>query len=93
MHYTCQISLSHIHIHVRYNVSLSQKAILTIVSVTVYYQWVNTCICFFMKKRNIEMVPKVVRHFPQKRPVGNETGESKGQLSRDILAGVSVALS
>ncbi|XP_057810190.1 pre-rRNA-processing protein esf2-like isoform X2 [Salvia miltiorrhiza] len=40
------------------------------------------------KKRKIEMVPKVVRHFPQKRPFGNETGESKGQLSRDILAGV-----
>ncbi|KAG6421730.1 hypothetical protein SASPL_118287 [Salvia splendens] len=42
------------------------------------------------KKQKIEMVPKVVRHFPQKRPAGNEAGESKGQLSRDILAGVSV---
>ncbi|KAH6774389.1 RNA-binding family protein [Perilla frutescens var. hirtella] len=41
-----------------------------------------------MKKRKIEMVPKTVRQFPQKKPVENETGESKGQLSRDILAGV-----
>ncbi|XP_042061245.1 pre-rRNA-processing protein ESF2-like [Salvia splendens] len=40
------------------------------------------------KKQKIEMVPKVVRHFPQKRPAENEAGESKGQLSRDILAGV-----
>lgn len=46
-----------------------------------------------MQKRKIEMVPKVVRHFPQSRPVSNKTGESKGELSRDILAGVSVSLS
>lgn len=44
---------------------------------------------FLMQKQKIEMVPKVVRQFPQKRAVENETGENKGQLSRDILAGVS----
>ncbi|KAI3452497.1 hypothetical protein Pfo_009161 [Paulownia fortunei] len=40
------------------------------------------------KKRKLEVVPKVVRQFPQKKPVVNETGENKAQLSRDILAGV-----
>lgn len=44
---------------------------------------------FPMQKQKIEMVPKVVRHFPQKKAVENETGENKGQLSSDILAGVS----
>lgn len=41
-----------------------------------------------MKKQKIEMLPKVFRHFPQKKAVENETGENKGQLSSDILAGV-----
>ncbi|KAL6518781.1 hypothetical protein OROHE_017534 [Orobanche hederae] len=40
------------------------------------------------KKQKIEMVPRVVRHFPQKKPVVNETGENKVQLSKDILTGV-----
>lgn len=45
-----------------------------------------------MQKKKIEMVPKVVRQFPQKKPVVNKTEENKGQLSRDILAGVSISL-
>ncbi|KAK6144036.1 hypothetical protein DH2020_020856 [Rehmannia glutinosa] len=40
------------------------------------------------KKQKVDMVPKVVRQFPQKKPVVNESGENKAQLSRDILAGV-----
>ncbi|KAK6155240.1 hypothetical protein DH2020_009488 [Rehmannia glutinosa] len=40
------------------------------------------------KKQKIDMVPKVVRQFPQKKPVVNGSEENKAQLSRDILAGV-----
>ncbi|EYU44840.1 hypothetical protein ABFS82_08G003300 [Erythranthe guttata] len=40
------------------------------------------------KKKKIEMVPKVVRQFPQKKPVSNDNGENRAQLSKDILAGV-----
>ncbi|GFP84987.1 pre-rRNA-processing protein esf2 [Phtheirospermum japonicum] len=40
------------------------------------------------KKQKVEMVPKVVRHFPQIKPVAKETGENKAKLSSDILAGV-----
>ncbi|XP_073040958.1 pre-rRNA-processing protein ESF2-like [Primulina eburnea] len=39
------------------------------------------------KKQKVEMIPKVKRNFPQKKPVVTETGENK-ELSRDILAGV-----
>ncbi|KAL0351065.1 UNVERIFIED_CONTAM: Activator of basal transcription 1 [Sesamum radiatum] len=40
------------------------------------------------KKQKVDVLPKVMRQFPQKKPVVNETGENKAQLSRDILAGV-----
>ncbi|KAK4417829.1 Pre-rRNA-processing protein ESF2 [Sesamum alatum] len=40
------------------------------------------------KKQKVDVRPKVIRQFPQKKPVVNETGENKAQLSRDILAGV-----
>ncbi|KAL3629142.1 hypothetical protein CASFOL_026364 [Castilleja foliolosa] len=40
------------------------------------------------KKRKVEMVPKVVRHFHQTKPVAKETREDKAKLSSDILAGV-----
>ncbi|KZV24615.1 hypothetical protein F511_06441 [Dorcoceras hygrometricum] len=38
------------------------------------------------KKQKVEMKPKVIRWFPQKKPAVNEAGETK-ELSRDILAG------
>ncbi|KAL0450725.1 UNVERIFIED_CONTAM: Pre-rRNA-processing protein ESF2 [Sesamum latifolium] len=40
------------------------------------------------KKQKVDVRPKVMRQFPQKKPVVNETGENKAQLSSDILAGV-----
>ncbi|KAL3813838.1 hypothetical protein ACJIZ3_015106 [Penstemon smallii] len=40
------------------------------------------------KKKKIEMVPKVVRQFPQKKPVVNETGEQNAEMSKDFLAGI-----
>ncbi|KZV41297.1 hypothetical protein F511_40606 [Dorcoceras hygrometricum] len=42
---------------------------------------------YLSKKQKVEMKPKVIRKFPQKKPAVNETGETK-ELSRDILAGV-----
>ncbi|XP_073291305.1 pre-rRNA-processing protein ESF2-like [Primulina huaijiensis] len=39
------------------------------------------------KKHKVQMIPKVKRNFPQKKPVVTETGETK-ELSKDILAGV-----
>ncbi|CAA0820151.1 RNA-binding (RRM/RBD/RNP motifs) family protein [Striga hermonthica] len=39
------------------------------------------------KKQKIEVTPKVVRQFPQKKPVA-KAEENKGQLSRDVLSGV-----
>ncbi|KAJ9152829.1 hypothetical protein P3X46_026348 [Hevea brasiliensis] len=35
-----------------------------------------------------EQAPKVIRQFPQTKPVANKVEESKSQLSKDILAGV-----
>ncbi|OMO69230.1 pre-rRNA-processing protein ESF2 [Corchorus olitorius] len=35
---------------------------------------------------------KVIRQFPQKKPVAVETSQSKPRLSKDLLAGVSVTL-
>ncbi|XP_051140211.1 pre-rRNA-processing protein ESF2 [Andrographis paniculata] len=41
------------------------------------------------KKQKVELAPKVIRQYPQKKPVeGKNAGDDKGQLSRDILAGV-----
>lgn len=34
--------------------------------------------------------PRVIHQFPQKKPVAVDTSGSKPQLSKDILAGVSV---
>ncbi|XP_073145911.1 pre-rRNA-processing protein ESF2 [Henckelia pumila] len=39
------------------------------------------------KKQKVEMIRKVKRNFPQKKPIVAETGEAK-ELSRDVLAGV-----
>ncbi|KZV32602.1 hypothetical protein F511_36851 [Dorcoceras hygrometricum] len=45
---------------------------------------------YLSKKQKVEMKPKIIRKFPQKEPVVNETGETK-ELSRDFLAGVSIS--
>lgn len=37
---------------------------------------------------NNQLEPKVIRHFPQTRPVADSSSQSKPQLSRDVLAGV-----
>lgn len=40
------------------------------------------------KKQKFDLVPKVIRHFPQKKPVENQPADEKAQLSGDILSGV-----
>ncbi|CAN4112609.1 unnamed protein product [Withania somnifera] len=37
-----------------------------------------------------QFAPKVIRQFPQKKPVADEAGKSKPRLSKDVLAGVFV---
>lgn len=36
-----------------------------------------------------QFAPKVIRQFPQKKPVADQAGKTKPSLSKDVLAGVS----